>query len=964
MAGSDKRVEMEEEERMAGTAPDAAAGEGQLGPGEEPEDALSGEWDDDDGPLEDGILPYLEDDEAMQEQSAVGVPVDEVLRHMKHRCQSSQLHVDFVRYVPFLIMFCFFFFAGRDITSNYYVVRVVKDILMGNELPRSEVLKTYEGIANSADYTMWLQDVVVPNLWKDCGRSEPLRNLPPPYNVQLYAQGQNYLLGALRLRTHRVTPDSCGVNGNLFENATGRSCFSPWSTSSQQVHHGGWLYDKATRGVDFLPPFPHPKDWSGHDIVYPTEPHVYRVEWPSTGAQLGEFRFQWEAETVVVANVTVTGGTNPGAAVDLNKATAWRSENMEPLVITFPAPTATDQYSFTTPTCTDCPNLRDPIAWRFEARLNPADPWVLLHEYAADAPYATPLPKGTPLGWFPDDGPLRAVNGSRVWRQYRFTPLLTRGMAMPQDRADYLYSNKACSDFQDNSLTSYIIGDIDQYHCGGYIVDIPFNESCAVAMDVVRALGSTNYPFYDNYATRLVIIEFFLYSVQMGTFTSVKLFNEQASCGGWINKWQIRSFLVWTDRNIEQTVFDFFFLAFVLYFWYRFFVDWVNTYRGFPPGDLSTKGKFAAFMIPSASGQSIWALLELANLCVFLAVFGIRFAWWGMSMNLTDSTKFPFPPQYPAELDKLLNLYMLQVYSNAVNTVITFLKFLKYVRLNSRLNILTATIALKADSMFACLVIFVYILLAYALAGYALFGSTTPDYRTVDRSLSTLMRMLLGDFDYVTLRNENRVLAGFFFWSFTVIGLFLMLNFLIAILSEGFAQVSEKQTEVPLEEQMVRAWVNFKRSLRPWYLMQGVRMALKGNSRASVLARATIELEQKKMILEEGDELLEIDGEDETTKLVYRKELPVYMGKENYDLLGNEYVNEVWDDVLYSWRIIQMNTEKQQDIDDQTMVEEAVSGAVKGRLEEVDNMDAKMRGLEMELNSLVSLLQTTSTIPR
>jgi len=51
------------------------------------------------------------------------------------------------------------------------------------------------------------------------------------------------------------------------------------------------------------------------------------------------------------------------------------------------------------------------------------------------------------------------------------------------------------------------------------------------------------------------------------------------------------------------------------------------------------------------------------------------------------------------------------------------------------------------------------------------------------------MRMLLGDFDYPSLRRENRVLAGLFFWSFSVLCLFLLLNFIIAIIVEAYMKV-------------------------------------------------------------------------------------------------------------------------------------------------------------------------------
>eukprot|EP01062_Namystynia_karyoxenos_P066499 TRINITY_DN60425_c0_g1_i1.p1 TRINITY_DN60425_c0_g1~~TRINITY_DN60425_c0_g1_i1.p1 ORF type:complete len:1030 (+),score=367.10 TRINITY_DN60425_c0_g1_i1:141-3092(+) len=920
-----------------------------------------------------GIQPYAadyEDAEQQDERNKVGVPLEEVLKHMQHRCQASQLGVDFIRYVPFLIMFCFFFFAGRDITANYYVVRVVKDILMGNPLPQSEIVKFYSDIAGAGDYMYWLNDVMVPNIWKDCGRSEPLRNLPPPWNVQLYAQGQNYLLGAMRLRTHRVQNSSCGLNAEVWENASSMQCYAQWSTGDQQTRWGGWGWDTTQDTEVQQPPFPSPIEYPGYDLVTHLGSGTWRVEWPPTDAQLGELHLWYNDRAVDLSNATLSDGTaagpedgsGPHAAADLRTRTAWRSAGKVPLVITFDAPQYVDQYTFSTPTCATCSNLRDPVAWRLEGRRGTDDSvhaWTALHSVGTqDESGFTPSgQKGQQQQRFPSGG--RRLSASFAWRQLRFTPLRVRGQSIPADSPGHWYKHYKCTDIQKHSLVSYVVGDVDQYHCGGYVVDIPFNESCATAGAVTGALASTNYPFFDNYATRFTMVEFFLYSVQMGTFTSVKLFNEQASCGSWTNKWQIRTFLVWTSRQVGQTVFDFFFLAFVFYFCYRFIMDWLSTYRGHPPGDFRTRGKCFAFLVPSEAGQGFWNLLELANLCIFLTVFGIRLTWFADSQEAAEHIRFPFPPRYPAELDNLLNLYMLQVYLNAVNTVITFLKFLKYVRLNSRLNILTETISLKADNMFACLIIFVFILTAYSLSGYALFGTTVPEYRSVDRSFSTLMRMLLGDFDYVTLRDENRVLAGVFFWSFIVTGLFLMLNFLIAILSEGFAQVSQRQTEVPLEEQIVRAWVGFKRMMRPQRLIQGIRMSLKGQSRAQLLVLATIELEERKQQLDRHREEEGMQAEEDAVgeaALVYRMQLPHYLGENTCELLGADFLDDLWDDLLYEWEITQLNSQKRKEQDDEQMVQDAVAGAIKGQFDEADVMDVKMQGLETELNSLYTML--------
>ena len=118
-----------------------------------------------------------------------------------------------------------------------------------------------------------------------------------------------------------------------------------------------------------------------------------------------------------------------------------------------------------------------------------------------------------------------------------------------------------------------------EYHCGGYIVEIPFTASCADALAVVHAMRDPSCPFVDSFATRFVTVEFFAYHPAIDTHFSAKLYAEQMSGGGWIPAMQLRAFIVFTSQMVGKTIFDFFFLAFVLYYLFAFFRDMVRYYR-------------------------------------------------------------------------------------------------------------------------------------------------------------------------------------------------------------------------------------------------------------------------------------------------------------------------------------------------------------------------------------------------
>ena len=83
------------------------------------------------------------------------------------------------------------------------------------------------------------------------------------------------------------------------------------------------------------------------------------------------------------------------------------------------------------------------------------------------------------------------------------------------------------------------------------------------------------------------------------------------------------------------------------------------------------------------------------------------------------------------------------MYFNAVNTILTCLKILKFVRLNDQLNILTRTLRAAQHNIIGILTIFLIVLTAYALTGNLLFGNGLEEYKDFSTSFSTLLRLLL-----------------------------------------------------------------------------------------------------------------------------------------------------------------------------------------------------------------------------
>jgi hypothetical protein len=339
-----------------------------------------------------------------------------------------------------------------------------------------------------------------------------------------------------------------------------------------------------------------------------------------------------------------------------------------------------------------------------------------------------------------------------------------------------------------------IYGQYKDYGCGGYTVDIPFNTTLDAALAQVATFREG--AFARVISARLVVVEFFAYNAAISTFLSVKMQLEITEGGGFIPFTRVKPFVVFpaTSSWIAISVV---FLLLVVFYLYRYVQDWRTS--------AIQSGKRFAFLF------NLWNMLQLLNLALFVAGFVYFFWWWYHSVR--EAALLPRDTQaYPSGLAGIAEIYTMQLYLNSVNTTITLLMLMKFLQLNHQLSILQRTLITAAPSISAVLIIFAIILMAYAFAGNLVYGSAVAAYRTITYAFVSNFRVLVGDFDYWALYWENRALTFVFFWSLVVLGLFVMLNFIVAVIMGAFSH-ENSQTKPKSIAQLVRESIdNQKRS--------------------------------------------------------------------------------------------------------------------------------------------------------
>eukprot|EP00756_Hemistasia_phaeocysticola_P052011 Hpha_TRINITY_DN27199_c0_g1::TRINITY_DN27199_c0_g1_i1::g.29439::m.29439/K04990/PKD2L1; polycystin 2L1 len=516
-----------------------------------------------------------------------------------------------------------------------------------------------------------------------------------------------------------------------------------------------------------------------------------------------------------------------------------------------------------------------------------------------------------------------------------------------------LYQWQDCSELEGGQST---LGYVESsYHCGGYIVDVAFDKPCYVAEWLAEKLdpkGAT--PLVDDVKLRFIIVEFFVYSPMHNAYTSVKLFAEVSPGGTWLPQYQVRNFLVWTaSRNTGQTIFDFFFFIFVLYFCYAFIRDLMRHKNSAMGGSVMN------FIVQP------WNLMELLNLLCFLVSFAFRWAWWDVSMQ-SRYIQLPFPPSYPSDLDKLLTFWSQQTYANSINITVSLLKVLKYLRLNPRLGILTSTIDRVKIQLLGVLVLFTWSVLAYALAGFSLYGSALWEFRTVDTGFTTLMRMLAGDFEgagidnddgimelriYPRMRAENRVLTFGYFFSYVLLVFFFLLNMMIGILGLGFSELNATQSTVPFSEEILRFIRGLRRSCSLERIRHACELIKKGKSTTNLLERSREHmLEHQRLVKGENQ-----DVDDSLTQL-RRAQLPQYMGTAEHEALGAAFCDDLWCEIVQEWEDSQDAGEAVEQRTLESAVSKSVDSVIDPMLDQIRVTQMRLTSFEQDVQLVLNAL--------
>jgi polycystin 2 len=184
---------------------------------------------------------------------------------------------------------------------------------------------------------------------------------------------------------------------------------------------------------------------------------------------------------------------------------------------------------------------------------------------------------------------------------------------------------------------------------------------------------------------------------------------------------------------------------------------------------------------------SFWMLVDLIIL-VLGYTFSVLLIFWKSSMQ-QKRDEFSENVRKFVNFDAVSFWHLVLVDFLGLFTFFVWIRILKFFNFNKTMLQFGRTLQKCAKDVAGFGLMFIIVFVAYAQLGLVLFGSELHDFRTFFNSVFTLLRTILGDFDYLAIEETNRVLGPIYFISYVFIVFFVLLNMFLAIINETYTDV-------------------------------------------------------------------------------------------------------------------------------------------------------------------------------
>ncbi|XP_017065358.2 uncharacterized protein LOC108104034 [Drosophila eugracilis] len=309
------------------------------------------------------------------------------------------------------------------------------------------------------------------------------------------------------------------------------------------------------------------------------------------------------------------------------------------------------------------------------------------------------------------------------------------------------------------------------YRTGGYTVNLDYEKD--KNLKIIRDLKEVHWL---DRGSRLCLVEFNLFNENTDIFQSVKLIAEIPPTGGVIPQAHlqtVKQYSFFTDRSMVMTV--------IYIFWY-IMVVYYTIYE-------ITEIRKSGFK------NYLFSMLNILDCVILLGCYlALMYNIWHTFKVRSLTAKAEVELTYQS-LDVLCFWNIIYVDMMAILAFLVWIKIFKFISFNKTLVQFTTTLKRCSKDLAGFSLMFGIVFLAYAQLGLLLFGTKHPDFRNFITSILTMIRMILGDFQYNLIEQANRVLGPIYFLTYILLVFFILLNMFLAIIMETYNTVKSEITQ-------------------------------------------------------------------------------------------------------------------------------------------------------------------------
>ncbi|XP_055851359.1 polycystic kidney disease 2-like 1 protein [Episyrphus balteatus] len=325
---------------------------------------------------------------------------------------------------------------------------------------------------------------------------------------------------------------------------------------------------------------------------------------------------------------------------------------------------------------------------------------------------------------------------------------------------------------QSQAYTYSISGSITNYHGAGFIEMLDFDKE-----NNENVIAELKDALWVDTATRIILIEFILFNSNVNLFCNAKFLAEIPPTGGIITSSQLQALKyspLWHEGGYLNIFCSAVLFGLILYYT----LEMVR--------NVVSKGFMNIF-------GSIFNLLD--SLVLLIGYSAVVYITWHTFYLKSILKKYEQDYEQFLSLDIIFYWNGLFIDQMGIFIFIVWIQIFKYTKFNKTMMQFITTLQRCAKDLIGFSIMFSIVFIAFALLAVLIFGSTHSDFCNFSKAILTLMRTVLGDFDFDKLEAANRFLGPIFFISFIIFVFFILMNMFLAIINDTYSDVKSEIIE-------------------------------------------------------------------------------------------------------------------------------------------------------------------------